>query len=72
MSERKATLGRRIRELRQAEGFTLSGVAEAAGISKSYLSDLENDKATPTVFVAKRIADELYTSIGELLEGLDG
>lgn len=37
-----AKLGEKIRELRKKNGFTLEKLAEAAGLSKSYLWELEN------------------------------
>jgi transcriptional regulator with XRE-family HTH domain len=42
------TVGGRIRDVRQERDMTLSAFAEALGISHSYLSQLENDKAQPT------------------------
>jgi transcriptional regulator with XRE-family HTH domain len=40
--------GAAIKALRVAAGMTLEDVAEAAGISPSYLSRAENDLVTPT------------------------
>lgn len=40
--------GAAIRALRIAAGMTLDEVAEAAGVSPSYLSRAENDLVTPT------------------------
>ena len=48
-----------IRNLRVAKGKTLKTVAEMAGISESYLSQVEQGKRAPSVKVAKAIADAL-------------
>ncbi len=40
--------GAAIKALRVAAGMTLEDVAEAAGISQSYLSRAENDLVTPS------------------------
>lgn len=52
-------IGPRIRELRKAHGRTLSDVASAAGISVSYLSQIERDVSRLPIAVLKRIADAL-------------
>jgi transcriptional regulator with XRE-family HTH domain len=39
-----ATLGDRIRDCRQARGWRLEDLSKKAGVSKGFLSDLENNK----------------------------
>lgn len=46
----------RIGVWREYRGLTMSALAEAAGISQSYLSDIENGKKDGSVKVLKRIA----------------
>lgn len=41
--------GGRIRELRHKEGMTLQALADAAGISVGFLSQVERNKATPSL-----------------------
>ena len=45
-------------ELRKAKGFTQVSLSEAAGISQSGYSKVENGR-TPSVWMAKKIADIL-------------
>ena len=52
-------VGGRIRELRKAQGRTLSDVASAVGISVSYLSQIERDVSRLPIGVLKQIADVL-------------
>ncbi len=54
-----AHVGGRIRELRKAQGRTLSDVAAAVGISVSYLSQIERDVSRLPIGVLKQIADTL-------------
>ncbi|MFM2182426.1 MAG: hypothetical protein RJB61_720 [Actinomycetota bacterium] len=54
-----AQIGGRIRELRKAQGRTLSDVASEVGISVSYLSQIERDVSRLPIGVLKRIADSL-------------
>ena len=52
-------IGSQIRELRKAKGFTLEHVAHGAGISTSYLSQIERDRSKLPIGVMKRISDVL-------------
>ncbi|MDO8362384.1 MAG: XRE family transcriptional regulator [Actinomycetota bacterium] len=52
-------IGGRIRELRKAHGRTLADVAGAAGISVSYLSQIERNVSRLPIGVLKHIADAL-------------
>ena len=41
--------GKRIRELRKANGMTLDALSAKSGLSKGYLSGIENGKVNPPV-----------------------
>lgn len=65
------SLAKRIHESRKLAGMTLDGLADAAGVSKTYLWELENDEngeKKPSVNVLLRIANSLKTTIAELLD----
>ncbi len=51
--------------------MTKSELAEKAGISVSFLSDLTNGKANPSLKVMELIAEALQTALPELLEMTD-
>lgn len=53
-------LNRRLREL------TLEQVAQSAGITKGFLSEVERDKASPSVALLVRLCDVLALPIGSL------
>lgn len=59
----------KLKELRQARDMTLEELATAAGVSKTYLSQLErDDRKKPSADVLMRIADALSVTLAELLE----
>ena len=63
------TVGERIREIRDKRGMTQEKLAEAAGLSKSFLSEVENDKSNISSQILLRIANELGASMDYLLDG---
>lgn len=52
-------LGGLIRELRIKKGMTQYELAERAGISRSYLTHIENESKKGTIAVLKRITEAL-------------
>ena len=62
-------IGQRIRFLRQGKGWSLSDLMEHSGVSKAYISDLENASAgKPNVQYIYSIATALGVTLDELLE----
>lgn len=64
------TLAGRIRELRESKGMSLDDLASGAGISKTYLWQLEKDEAgdkKPSAAILLRIANALSTTIADLM-----
>ena len=61
-------LGHRVKHLRSLHRWSLEALANASGVSRSMLSQIEREKANPTVAVALRIARALNLSLGDLLE----
>jgi transcriptional regulator with XRE-family HTH domain len=59
-------LGARIRALRLASGLTLRRVAADAGVTESFLSQVERGVASPSIATVQRIARALGQSIAEL------
>ena len=67
-----ATLGRRIRSLRAARGFTLKELAERAEFSSRFLVQLESGTANVSVRKLAALARALGTTPAELLSGPGG
>jgi transcriptional regulator with XRE-family HTH domain len=65
-------LGVRIRALRDERGWSLEALAEASGVSRSMLSEIERSKANPTLMVTYRIAKAFGLGISELIEPTGG
>lgn len=60
-------LGHRIRGERRRRDLTLAQLADASGVSRSMLSEVERGRRVPTVLVLDRIATGLRTSVARLL-----
>src|SRR6187401_3718102 len=60
--------GSRVKQLRAARGWSLEALANASGVSRSMLSQIEREQANPTLAVTLRIARAFNMSLGELLE----
>ncbi len=61
-------MGERIRALRAENGFSIRSLAERAGISHSFLRDIECGHRNPTEPVLVRIAGELGVKVTDLRE----
>ncbi|MCB1127199.1 MAG: helix-turn-helix domain-containing protein [Verrucomicrobiae bacterium] len=61
-------LCRRMKALRQERGWSLETLANASGVSRSMLSEIERGRANPTLAVACRIAAAFGLSLGELVD----
>jgi XRE family transcriptional regulator, regulator of sulfur utilization len=60
-------VGATLQRLRLERSLTLEDLSRAAGVSKSMLSQIEREKANPTIAVAWRLANALGIGMGELL-----
>ncbi|MBU7593534.1 helix-turn-helix domain-containing protein [Metabacillus halosaccharovorans] len=61
-------VGERLRELRREKGYSISELAELAGVSKSYLSYIERDvQKNPSLQFLKKIALTLEIEVEDLL-----
>lgn len=65
----RAEVGRRIRVLRKARDLPIQQLADLAGISPGYLSDVERGSSAPSAEKLARIAAELGVSTDYLLTG---
>ena len=59
--------GKRVRELRLKAGWTQEQLAEAAGITTTYTSDLERGTKVPSLTIVLRISRAFRVSVAELL-----
>lgn len=61
-----ARLAERLRHLRATRGFTLDGLAERCGVSRSMISLVERGESSPTAAVLDRLAAGLGVSLASL------
>ena len=61
------TLAGRIAFLRRQQGMTLDQLADAAGLTKSYISKVERGLSIPSISTALKIATTFDLSVGQLL-----
>lgn len=66
MASTELQLGPRIRSLRQARQVTLRELAERAGVTESFLSQVEREVTSPSIASVQRIARALDLGIAEL------
>lgn len=59
-------LGTRIRELRDAKGWSQERLAEAAYLDRSYLAGIERGLRNPSVRNLLKIANALKVRVGDL------
>jgi transcriptional regulator with XRE-family HTH domain len=63
------SVGDRIREIREARTLTQDQLCDRSGVSKGFLSDIENNKRNPSSEYVLKIANALGASIDYLLRG---
>lgn len=61
-------LGKRVKQLRTVQGWSLEVLAGASGVSRSMLSQIEREQTNPTLAVTLRIAQAFGITLGDLLE----
>ena len=60
-------LGRKIRDLRLRRGFTVQQLAVASGLSKGFISQVENGRTSPSLATLRDLAIALKTSAAYLV-----
>ncbi|MCG8701428.1 MAG: XRE family transcriptional regulator [Bacteroidales bacterium] len=60
-------LGERIKKRRETLHMALNDLSRRVGVSSSALSQIENAKAFPSILTLKAIADNLHTTVSELI-----
>ena len=60
-------IGERIKSKREQLGLQLNELAKKVGVSSSALSQIEKAKSFPTIITLKLIAENLHTTVGELI-----
>ena len=64
-------LGELLRKAREESGLTQEALAHAAGVDRSYLSELERDLKSPTVEFLLNLCAAMGVSAGSLIAELE-
>jgi transcriptional regulator with XRE-family HTH domain len=62
-------IGDKVRELRQQKGYTLQDLTSKTGLSKPFLSQIENNRVIPPVGTLLRLARGLEVSMSHFFDG---
>lgn len=62
-------IGRRVREVREAQGLTTYDLAQRSGIHRPNISRIENGRHTPNLDTLARLAGALGLSVAHLVAG---
>lgn len=64
-------LAQRIKQLRQERRLTIEQLAAGTGLTRSWLSKVENFRVTPSLPALFQIANSLGVTVAQLVEGLE-
>ena len=64
----RMSIGDEIKRKRSEKNLTQDKLAEKIGVSRNYISDLENDRYVPSVKTLSKIASVLQMDLNFLLE----
>jgi len=65
------TFGRSVRSLRKQRGLSQEDLAEACGLSRNYISDIERGVRNPGLLVIVGLARALRVTLRELVEEIE-
>lgn len=71
IADTRASLGRRIRDLRSGQSLSQYTFARMIGLDRSYLIDVEHGKRNVSIDNLCKIASGLGVSLSELFDGVD-
>jgi transcriptional regulator with XRE-family HTH domain len=64
-------LGVRVRQLREGKGWTQEGLADRAGLDRSYIAGIEAGLRNPSLRALARIAKGLGVSVADVVANVD-
>jgi transcriptional regulator with XRE-family HTH domain len=68
MKSESAKLGKNLKRIRTEKGITQGDIVRKLGVSRSFISNIENGKTNPTLSTITNIAKALEVSSDELLK----
>jgi transcriptional regulator with XRE-family HTH domain len=67
-SEEPVEIGHRLRDVRLRRRMTLDQLAQATGLTKGFVSEIERDRASPSIASLVRICRALEITLGSLFD----
>ncbi|PIW96846.1 DNA-binding protein [Candidatus Kaiserbacteria bacterium CG_4_8_14_3_um_filter_38_9] len=68
MKSEAEKLGNNLKRIRTEKGITQGDIAKSLGVSRGFVSNLENGKTNPTLATITRVAAALGVTTDELLK----
>ena len=68
MKSESEKLGRNLKRIRTEKGITQGDIAKSLGVSRGFVSNLENGKTNPTLATITRLANAVGVTTDELLK----
>lgn len=68
MKSESAKLGRNLKRIRAEKGMTQGDIVRTLGVSRSFISNIENGNTNPTLSTITNLAKALGVSSDELLK----
>ena len=68
MREESKRLGENLKKIRTKKGISQGDIARSLGVSRGYISNIENGKTNPTLGTIARLAKAVGASVDELVK----
>lgn len=68
MNSESEKLGKNLKRIRTKRGITQGDIARSLGVSRGFVSNIENGKTNPTLATIARLANAVGASTDELLK----
>lgn len=68
MTSESKKLGKNLKRIRVQKGISQGDISKSLGVSRGFVSNIENGKTNPTLATIARLASALNVSSGQLLK----
>ncbi len=68
MKREAEKLGKNLKRIRTEKGISQGDIARSLGVSRGFVSNIENGKTNPTLSTITRIADAIEVTTDKLLK----
>jgi transcriptional regulator with XRE-family HTH domain len=68
MNKESEKLGNNLKRIRTKKGITQGDIARSLGVSRGFVSNIENGKTNPTLATIARLANAIGVTSDELLK----